>query len=114
MTADPAPEPTTTTGGAPWSCEVVSTDPLVVAVSGELDTLTGPHVQEGLVAAIETAAGPVCIEFGGVSFIDSQGLSALINVRQEFPDRSFRIANPRDNVKRLIEITGLNQTFEVG
>ena len=78
-----------------------------------LDTLTGPHVQEGLVAAIQAAKGPVSIEFNGVSFIDSQGLSALINVRQQFPDRAFRIANPRPNVKRLIEITGLNQTFEI-
>jgi anti-sigma B factor antagonist len=113
MTADPTPEPEPSTGGAPWSCEVVSSEPLVVAVTGELDTLTGPHVQEGLVAAIQASSGPVSIEFEGVSFIDSQGLSALINVRQQFPDRSFRITNPRPNVKRLIEITGLNQTFEI-
>jgi anti-anti-sigma factor len=113
MTADPTSEPEASTGGAPWSCEVVTSEPLVVAVTGELDTLTGPHVEEGLVAAIEASDGPVSIDFEGVSFIDSQGLSALINVRQQFPDRAFRIASPRPNVKRLIEITGLNQTFEI-
>jgi anti-sigma B factor antagonist len=113
MPAEPAPEPATSTGGAPWSCEAVTTDPMVVAVSGELDTLTGPHVQERLIAAIEGSEGPVRIEFAGVSFIDSQGLSALINVRQHFPDRSFVIADPRPNVKRLIEITGLDKAFDI-
>jgi anti-anti-sigma factor len=113
MTAETTPEPTSSTGGAPWSCDVVNSDPLVVAVGGELDTLTGPLVHDALLAAIQGSSGPVRIEFGDVSFIDSQGLSTLISLRQQFPDRTFTLAGPRSNVRRLIEITGLNQTFEI-
>jgi anti-sigma B factor antagonist len=114
MNAEPDSGPTTpATGGAPWSFEVVSTDPLVVSIGGELDTLTGPHVREGLIEALGSSEGPVRIELAAVTFIDSQGLSMLIGAHHHVPDRRITIAGARPNVRRLIDITGLDQIFDL-
>ena len=109
-TASPQPSPT---GGAPWACEVRSKDPLVITISGELDTMTRPFVQERLMEAIDGSTGPVRIEVGDIAFIDSQGLSALIDVCNAHADRDFTLVGPRPNVRRLIQITGLDQLFTV-
>jgi anti-anti-sigma factor len=114
MTAEAtAPDAPNNTGGAPWSCEVVQADPLVISVGGEVDTLTGPLVRDRMVEALDASSGPVRIEMADVSFIDSQGLSTLITVRQSYPDRAMTLAGARPNVRRLLEITGLEQTFSV-
>ena len=112
MNAEPS-DPPATTGGAPWSFQVVDADPLVASIAGEIDTLTGPLVQEHLVDALEASNGPVRLEIADISFIDSQGLSALISVSKQYPDRQMTLAGARPNIRRLIDITGLGQVFEI-
>jgi anti-sigma B factor antagonist len=113
MTAEILPGTPSSTGGAPWSFRVVAADPLYVAVGGEIDTLTGPLVLAELLDALEASSGPVQILLDEVTFIDSQGLTALISAQRADPDRPMTLAGARPNVRRLIEITGLDQLFTV-
>jgi anti-sigma B factor antagonist len=101
------------TGGAPWSFRVVSPDPLEVAIGGELDTLTGPLVGEQLAEALKGSSGPARLDITEISFIDSQGLATLIEAHRLDPERSITLVGPRPNVRRLIEITRLDQVFGV-
>jgi anti-anti-sigma factor len=113
MTAEPASDQLPATGGTPWAFEVLRADPLVVSVGGEIDTLTGPLVRERLAESLDSSDGPVRIELGDVTFIDSQGLSALIAAHRSHPDRTFTLAGVRPNIRRLVEITGLHRVFTV-
>ena len=113
MSAEPAPEAPSLTGGAPWSVQVMQADPLVVAVGGEVDTLTGPLVLDALVEALDASSGPVRVVLSDVTFIDSQGLSALITAHQRDEDRPITLGQTRPNVRRLLEITGLDKVFTV-
>ena len=113
MSAEAAPRSSSPIGGAPWTFRVVQDDPLVVALGGELDTMTGPLMGERLFEALKGSTGPARIELDDVTFIDSQGLSTLIEGHQLDPKRRITLANPRANVRRLIEITGLAQVFPI-
>jgi anti-anti-sigma factor len=113
MTAATVSGPPSSTGGAPWSFRVVTSDPLSVAIGGEIDTLTGPLVLAELLDALEASSGPVRILLDQVIFIDSQGLTVLISAHRAHPDRPMTLADARPNVRRLIEITGLDQLYTV-
>jgi anti-anti-sigma factor len=51
--------------------------------------------------------GEAIIDLGGVTFIDSSGLRALVKVKRTHP--AVRVTNPTANVVRLLEVTGLSQ-----
>ena len=111
MNAEASPEHLSSTGGAPWSFQVAGADPLVARVGGEIDTLTVPLVLERLTEALEHSSGPVRLDISEVTFIDSQGLSGLIEAHRRDPERPIVLAGARPNVRRLMDITGLDQIF---
>jgi anti-sigma B factor antagonist len=111
MNAEASSEPLSTTGGAPWSFQVSDADPLVARVGGEIDTLTVPLVLEELTEALAASSGPVRLDISEVTFIDSQGLSGLIEAHRRDPDRPITLAAARPNIRRLLDITGLDQIF---
>ena len=84
---------------------------VVITVAGEIDSSNCDRLQELL---REQGAGgvPVAVDvdLAGVTFIDSSGLRALLVGQQAINavDGSLRVMNPSDNVRRLFEITGLN------
>jgi anti-anti-sigma factor len=113
MTADAVTPSSPSTGGAPWTFRVVAGQPLCVAIGGEIDTLTGPLVLAELLAALDESFGPVRILMDEVTFIDSQGFTVLISAHQSDPERPITLAGVSPNVRRLVEITGLDQLFTV-
>lgn len=86
---------------------------LVLQVEGELDAHTVPIFAERLAGTITAGDVDVVVDLAGVSFIDSAGLSVLLNGfrRATRRGRSFVLAAPSDRVKRVLEVTGLAATF---
>lgn len=73
---------------------------------GDLDVAS----REALVAAVRRRQpGTVRLDLEGVSFIDSSGLSALIELARD-PDRPLRIVAASASVGRLLDLT---DTWEV-
>src|SRR5215472_8303489 len=58
--------------------DVVSTAPLVVTVSGEIDIASGPKLREELLGAIRGHGARVALDLGRVTFIDCAGISVLL------------------------------------
>jgi anti-sigma B factor antagonist len=87
----------------------------VVAVSGEIHVSTAPEFSRGLVALQEAGATALVLDLRGVEFIDSTGLSVLLNALRRARRAGGRLAivcaNP--TVLRLFEITGLTRTFDI-
>jgi anti-sigma B factor antagonist len=85
-------------------------DEFVVAVSGEVDLATAPQLEECLLAHADRN---VTVDLAGVSFLDSCGLHALVMARNRLHERGYelRTVNEQDHVRRVLELTGLNQLF---
>ena len=88
---------------------------LVIAVKGEIHSTTAPEFSERLNDAIAGGATAVVLDLTEVEFIDSTGLSVLLNGLRRITRAGGRMviacANP--TVLRLFEITRLDSTFEI-
>jgi anti-sigma B factor antagonist len=86
----------------------------VLRVSGEVDIQTSPILDEHLQRVLEGASSMV-VDLGGVTFLDSTGLSVLIGglKRCESAGGALRVASPRPNVRRVFEVTGLAEVFQI-
>lgn len=87
-----------------------------VSVTGEVDIAT---VEEFLAAAggcLDSGATAVVLDLGGVTFIDSSGLGALVRIRNLARERGADVTLDRvpDAVTRLLEVTGLTAAFVDG
>jgi anti-sigma B factor antagonist len=87
----------------------------LIAVAGEIHVSTAPEFSRLLSAAIGRGKTQVVLDLGEVEFIDSTGLSVLLNgLRRVTRVRGTMVlacANP--TVLRLFEITKLDSTFEI-
>jgi anti-sigma B factor antagonist len=88
---------------------------VVIKVAGEIHATTAPEFSERLNDAIADGKTGVILDLTGVEFIDSTGLSVLLNgLRRVTRVRGSMIlacANP--TVLRLFEITKLDSTFDI-
>ena len=87
----------------------------VVELQGEIHVTTAPRLAEHLTSAIERGKTAIVLDMGGVEFIDSTGLTVLLNALRLAGQRDGRLAlvctNP--TVLRLFQITGLENTFDM-
>lgn len=80
----------------------------VIALSGELDIATAPLVQE----AVARAAAPgrtVRVDLGGLAFIDSTGMRAVLAAQRaaEQEGWTLRLGRAPDSVQRVFVVSGL-------
>jgi anti-sigma B factor antagonist len=87
----------------------------VIAVSGEIHVSTAPEFQRRLDAAIARGKTAVVLDLSATEFIDSTGLSVLLNGLRRVTRQRGRMTivctNP--TVLRLFEITRLTSTFDI-
>lgn len=87
----------------------------VIRVRGEIHVSTAPEFTQRLTAAIESGKTAIVLDMSGVEFIDSTGLSVLLNglrlVTQMHGRMAIVCTNP--TVLRLFQITSLDETFDI-
>jgi len=85
-------------------------------VHGEVDTLTAPPLEQAL---RELLADPgehrLVVDLGGVTFLASSGLAALIRAahRAAEDNRRLRLVATSRSVRRPLQITGSDQLFDM-
>jgi anti-anti-sigma factor len=86
----------------------------VLSVTGEFDLAVVDEFLEHALACLDRAQG-IDVDLGGVSFIDSSGLGALVRVRKEAAARgkTLTLVDVSAATHRLLEITGLQQAFDI-
>jgi anti-sigma B factor antagonist len=89
-------------------------DAIVLAVTGEIDMATGQAFRDALDHAVERSHD-VLVDLGGVSFMDSTGLNALIRGAQQAQRSAgtVRVRSPRPEVRRLLDITGADRIIPI-
>jgi anti-sigma B factor antagonist len=104
--ATPAPP----SAAGPLDAEVSSTPyGAVVVIAGELDIATVPRVREAFASEALTHSGAVVVDLTEVSFMDSTGLSALLDFESELGARRRRLAIvcPEGAARLVLDVAGV-------
>jgi anti-sigma B factor antagonist len=83
----------------------------VVAVRGEIDLLAAPALRAALLDAAQSGVPDVALDLADASFIDSTGLSVIVQAwrRLDAEGRRLRIAAASVPVTRVITTSGLTE-----
>jgi anti-sigma B factor antagonist len=88
-----------------------------VSVRGELDLSTAPDLEGPLEQALESGDGSVLIDLSQCEFIDSTGIALIVRAWQRLQSggngRALVICSQNDQVRRVLEITGLELSIPV-
>ena len=85
----------------------------VLAVEGELDLASAPNLKWTLTDLISGGARRIVLDLSAVTFIDSTALGVLVGIHRGLPaDGRMAIARPGAEVMNILELTGLDATFE--
>jgi len=87
----------------------------VINVRGEIHVSTAPVLSRRLTTAIESGKTAIVVDLSAVEFIDSTGLSVLLNGLRRVHQLDGRMALvcTSPTVLRLFQITKLDSTFEI-
>ncbi len=89
---------------------------VVVAVDGELDSYTGPLLQDRLADLIESQGNlSVVVDLSSMTFVDSSGLTALVAAHRWLQSRGGELilSRPTKSTMKVLEITGLNRVLAI-
>lgn len=89
-------------------CAIVLSGDVGLEIASELSAA-------GVEAARTTDHERIVVDFGGVTFLDSTGIGALVEIRTAALEagKDLRIRNVTPRVERLLRITGLTEAFPV-
>jgi len=89
-------------------------DHAVVSVCGEIDLYTAPLLSGALADAV-ACGGRTVVDMSGVEFCDSTGLGVLLSALKQARGNGgeLELAAPQPAVRRILEITGLDEVFTV-
>jgi anti-sigma B factor antagonist len=86
-----------------------------VVVSGELDLATVASLRTRAQSVVEHSDGDVVLDMSGVTYMDSSGLSVVLEVRELLAqsERRLVIAEPSESVAAILTICGLTDLIAV-
>ncbi|MGN1033752.1 MAG: STAS domain-containing protein [Intestinibacter sp.] len=86
-----------------------------VAVDGELDVSTAEQFKEYLHKLIDKDIRNIRFDLENLDYIDSTGLGIMIGIlkRIKVENKEIYIKSPKDNVKKIFSITGLDKIFKM-
>jgi anti-anti-sigma factor len=88
-----------------------------ISVRGELDLSTAPDLESPLNEALSSGEGSLLIDLSRCEFIDSTGIALIVRAWQRLDSgengRALVICSQNDQVRRVLEITGLELSIPV-
>jgi anti-anti-sigma factor len=88
---------------------------LTFTVRGELDMGTAPDLERKLEPALEDPSASIMLDLSECEFIDSTGIALIVRAWQQLERGDGRLVLCSHNlqVRRLLEITGVNSSIPV-
>jgi anti-sigma B factor antagonist len=85
----------------------------LVTIGGELEFGTAASLRTTLSDLAQEGSDPVVVDLAALRFIDSTGLSLLVQAKKRFEaqGRRFELRRPTHRVIRVIETSGLAELF---
>ena len=109
----PVPAPRPPAQGTDLRVDVLSTAPLVVRVSGEIDVASAPKLREELLGALRRHGTRLAVDLGGVTFMDCAGINALLVARRHARVEGgwVRVTRASTHARNILMLTGLHREF---
>lgn len=87
-----------------------------VDISGEVDIHTSGNLKDVLNMILNDKEADIHLNCSDLMYIDSTGLGVLIGIlkRVKKNDNNIVIENPKNNISKLLSITGLDKIFIIG
>lgn len=84
-----------------------------LSLQGEVDIFTSQKLKERLYNIIDTSVKDIVIDCLGLNYIDSTGLGIFVGALKKAKqhDKTIKLVNLKDNIKKLFTITGLDKIF---
>jgi anti-sigma B factor antagonist len=84
----------------------------VIVVEGELDMNTAAQLEKELEAPLSVPDSTLLLDLSRCEFIDSTGIALIVRAWQTLDgDGGFSLCGVGDQVKRVLDITGLEATI---
>ena len=85
----------------------------IVTVGGEVDLETASQLGDHALEALRDVSPHLVLDLAQVTFMDSTGLKVLLSIqrRTDLAAGSFAVVGATRTVRRILELTGLDQTF---
>lgn len=87
----------------------------IVVAAGEFEFATAAELRETLLALADDGTRDVTLDLSAIEFIDSTGISLLVQSKQRYEERGGRFAlrSPARRVVRVLDVAGLAGAFTV-
>jgi len=87
----------------------------IVTLGGELEFGTAAQLRTAFSDLVRHDCDRVVVDLADLRFIDSSGLSLLVQAKQRFTaqGRGFELRSPNERVIRVIETSGLAELFAI-
>ena len=109
----PVPPPRDPVDYTDLQVDVMSTAPLVVTVSGEIDIASGPKLREELLGAMRRHGARLALDLGGATFMDCARINVLLTARRRarLEGGWVRVLRASRRARKVLMLTGLHQEF---
>ena len=89
---------------------ITGDDPVVVAVSGEVDMFTVPELSATFDDLISAGNRNLVLDLSAVEFMDSSGLRVFMKAAEDVRQAggSMRVSSASRRVRRIAELAGMN------
>lgn len=86
----------------------------VYAVSGRLETITAPELEEALKTGLDGIAG-LTLDFTELDYISSAGLRVVLFAQKKMTAAGgkMKILNPNEIVSEIFDVTGFSDILDI-
>ena len=90
-------------------------DEAIVRIDGEIEFATAPRLRSELLDLAQDGATPVILDLSNVPFLDSAGISLLIQAKKRLDaaGSDLVLRAPQPNIRRVLEISGVTELFRI-
>ena len=86
-----------------------------VSLAGELDVSTADEIKKSLNKLVDEKNIDMKLNLENLDYIDSTGLGVMIGIlkRLKIENKEVYIEKPKNNVRKIFNITGLDKVFKM-
>lgn len=90
-------------------------DVTIVAIAGNLDSITSPEAQQALDAVLAGGGRKIAVDFSMLDYISSAGLRVLLGVAKQLraSGGALRTFGLNDSVREVFDISGFSTILSV-
>ena len=88
---------------------------IIIDIKGRFTAVESPEFKAYINKLLEKGKKRIIVNLGGVSFIDSSGIGALVGALTTLrkQEGNLKILNLNDQIEKIFQITRLNKFFDI-